>query len=687
MTMTELFRIVIALLVTFLGSGWLLGLVLTPNRLGMSARSLLSLALAVPATFLLSLPGLVTHHLGRASVVAPLLILGALAAGRVALARKQALRPDWPRELVKSVPRNALLLVPGGLAGWFCVLGPQVALIQPDGIPAYGPATWYYWRLVRDVMSHGGLPDTLSEWAGARPFPVEYAVMTVHTAASSLLAGGADLEMLNVYRVAMVVVALAASYALWRRWMPPWWAWVAALVAMSGTYVSTKFFTYVPEAFGLVLVLWSAWLLDEALERRSVLWAAMAGLLSASALLSHAEVWLLTPPVWLGILLSRAAPAVVEWLGKSGRPKGDRDLAGVARTALAGGAALLLFWALGSVVTGGGARVAGLVTGHGITGSHVAAASGHDPTWELLVAMYPEYAGQSAPDICGSLGPALLGSDWFRGVNFASAPRRAVLMLSLLAVLAAAVRCRRARNGLMVWAVYLAGLLVVVGAMCSVYHTYIPERAAWRIEEYGVLAATVLLVGAAAAASVGLRDIVRWVIRGRSRPQVVAGAVGLLATAALSLVLLLALTPAGPSKYQHHGPSISAEGYRALRWMDEHVTHGSVVMANGYTEGSLGAIARVNGWTDGRAPYLEPWRDEAARRLLRAQAFFRDPSANASLLPRRVQYVLVATTPGANLGGTYFPASVDGLMRSPELRLVHDFDGRVLLFRVARRPA
>lgn len=111
----------------------------------------------------------------------------------------------------------------------------------------------------------------------------------------------------------------------------------------------------------------------------------------------------------------------------------------------------------------------------------------------------------------------------------------------------------------------------------------------------------------------------------------------------------------------------------------------AVILANGYTDGALGAVSQRNGWLDGRAPYLEEpeWLGAAIRHLIDAREYFAAPDSRADLLPAEVGYVLVAARREDIGTATAFPAPLDAFDRSPNLSLVGRFgDGSIRLYRV-----
>lgn len=671
-------RSVVALVVTFGLGGWLLGLAFVPERIGLERRAWLSLALAVPATVVVGAPSIASHDLTGRSFAIWLAVLGAVAAwrcrerllqlARLALAPRAALLRLRPvgRRSARRIGWTATLVVAAALIGWATVLGPQVRAVGSDNLPQ-GTIVWYYWRLAQEVFQARDLPETIVEWGAPRPFPHEYLVTTLHTATTAVLAGAPDLALMEGYRLTVVALALLAACALWRRWLPGWWAWLAAILTLSATRLSSRLVGYRPETFGLVLVLWSGWLLDEALERRSPRWGVLAGLVSASAFLAHAEVWLVTGPLWLGIVLSRVL----------------RARRGTAVVAIATAGAFLLATLASQAATGGLARLGELVDAP-------ATQRDGDPTWAFYAAIFGlDTATHPPPD--DFWDPRLQSPSSrqpYPGVDLAPGPIAALLAAAaLLAVAELRRRPAGARRGLAVWVVYVLGVLVGAALLWALYDTYVPARAGpKRIMPLYVLG----LAGGLAALGWSLagRLFRAWLAGGvrrsaRLRHRTAAGAAMLVTT----LSLLVIFTPLVGGTILDEDRGVSPTGYAAYLWIRDNLPPDAVVLANAYTEGSLGAITGRTGWLDGRAPYLEDpsFLEAATAALLDARRYFAAPKRLAGLRPGAVDYLLVAHR-AEDLGG-YAPFKVDrdALSRAPDLRLVRSFaDGALLLYQVIR---
>ncbi len=708
----------IALAVTFGLTGWLLSLVVLPEQVGAAHRTGLTLATAVPGALLVALPGLLLDRLGATAFLvglAVLILVAAIRTGTLAAVRRSPgevlgrLRAT-PRRVAEGLGRRtlvpALVTAAAVAVAWSAVLAPQLEVARSSGLPRH-VTVWFYVDLVEDVADMGGVPESHLEWGATHDFPSEYFVSTVHAATSAELAGGFDLELLERYRLAMVVAGLLAAFAVWRRFLPAWWALIAGSLTIAASHFATRFVSYRPETFGFVLALWSTWLFDEALERRSKRWAALAGVVSASSFLAHAEAWFLTGPLWLGILIARVVFPDARRRDADASGEGDTEAAASAsgrerlgklvgpllRPVAIVAAVFVASVVVLSLAGDGGARVAGQA---GLTeerSERIAPIPAGDPTWTLHGALYRESEIGTPPPELRSIFVDKKAREPFVGLRLQSLEAQLGLLALVLFVLPALLRrpSARAARAVLVIGITAAGIVAVGMIFTFLYSTYVPQRLGPQrvIPTYGFPLAGLLAVASWLAAT-RLSELWR-------RFNGLGGrAVYPVATAVLSVGLLLLLTPGlgGRSKRLEHvapiGPNLSETAYEAYQWIGENTPTDAIVMANGYTEGSLRAVSGRLGWLDGRAPYLgnEAFRADSIRKLIDARAYFRDPVVERDLLPAEVDYVLAATTNGSvDLGGSRFAAGRSQLSDSPDLRLVRSFeDGELLLFEVAREP-
>lgn len=699
-----------ALAVTFAFTGWLLSLVVLPEPVGAARRAGLTLATAVPGAMLASLPGLVFDRLGPATFL-PALAALVLAAGLRTGGLSALRRPGQTLSRLRGVPGRiigrldrralvpALVTLAAVAAAWFAVLAPQLEVARSSGLPRH-VTVWFYIDLVKEVADTGGVPDSHLEWGGSHDFPSEYLVSTVHAATTAELAGGFDLELLERYRLALVVVGLLAAFALWRRFMPAWWALMAGALTIAASHFATRFVSYRPETFGFVLALWSAWLFDEALERRSRRWAALAGVVSASSFLAHAEAWFLTGPLWLGILIARVA--FPDSVGDEHAEEASRRhrlgalVRPIVRPVAIVGIAFVAAVAALSLATDGGARVANQAGFGEKKTERIASIPAGDPTWTLHGALYREAEIGTPPPELRSIFVDKKAREPFVGLRLQSLRAKLGLLLLALFVLPALLRrpSPRAARAVLVIGITTAGIVAVGMVFTFLYSTYVPQRLGPQrvVPTYGFPLAGLLAVAGWLAAT---RLSALW-----RRTRGPGGRVDRIlypaVTAVLSLALLLLLTPGlgGRNKRLEHvapiGPNLSETAYQAYEWIGENTPPDAVVMANGYTEGSLRAVSGRVGWLDGRAPYLgnEAFRADSIRKLIDARTYFRDPVAERDMLPAEVDYVLVTTRGSVDLGGSRFAQGRSQLFDSPDLRFVRAFDGKkLLLFEVVRSAA
>lgn len=686
----------VALLVTFVLAGWFLGLVIIPRKLDLAARCFVSLALAVPATILVGSPSLVFNRLGIPGILIPLLVLAVIAVVRVAPRRPSL---DNIRSYICSPYRLAGMgVAAGAIAVWWAALfAPEVALHNANGLPIRR-TTWYYWWLVEEVVAKGGLPSMIHEWGSTHPFPTEYAVTTIHTAVTYALSMGPDLAFMEHYRLMVLGITIIAFYALWRRWMPSWWAVVATALTMSGIHLEARFLTYWVESFGFMLVVWSAWLLDIAFERRSKLWAILAGIVSATAFLSHAEIWLLTIGFWGGVVAGRLIPwvarhrrnLIAELRSFTARHRESTIRASVVLVMLIG-MGFLGGWLGGSMLTSSIARVADITTIIRSQGHQSARSFGQDPTWAWLNATFnPAYINSPPPDYCSQLF-----SDLFTRQRYARflppPPVSYVLAAPVLVVMSLAlIRGEiKARRFTLTWIGYFVGVYFVVWLMCQVYHTYVPLRATFRLKSYDVVAIGGLFAGAAWFTATALRLLLVRYLKACRPSNLERMVLSVLLAAVLTVPLLYALTPINSKAYNPYSKTENTPlaEYRAYKWMGENLPQNSIVLANGYTTGAIGSISGLNGWMDGRAPYLESpeWLYSATRQLLQGRAYFIHPSDRA-LLPKPIDYVVV------KLEGTQFTdalwwVNTSDLRNATFLKLLRTFKdntGEVRVYKVEK---
>lgn len=708
-----------ALAVTFGALGWLLGIVAVPQPLGALTRLWLALSLAVPATTLVALPGLFLQRLDLTSVVLATAGLG-LAAGwrgrksfapsvpmpllvrywlelhrvRRALGRKGApslLRRRLPPAIPAVPPQVLLGIASVALVSWFVVLTPQLARGSspwPSGL------SLYYWSMAESVVSAHGLPASLAEWGALRPFPVEYLVATIHGSVTAIVAGDTGLGLQDHYRLTLLLLTVVAAFALFRAWLPAWWAFLAASLSVSGVYLSSKLLSYRPETFGFLLVLWSAWLFDEALQRRSVRWTVLAGIVVATSFLAHGSAWLVAGPLWLGILVGRTArlPAVrssvatrLRGVASAVRPRAPLGLLAV------GGTAFVLTVVGITAGSGTADRLIPLLTGDKsaeVATTEVATASS-DPTWDFyyLATYQPVGAPTSPPDLCGNLLRSRIVREPWAGVDVLSPLFQAGLVLVVLLLALAPFPSSALRRILLGAGVFSLGLYVVTEALCHVYHTFVPARAGpSRVLPYYVIAAAVLLALCGWGATWGFRLFAeRRAKAGRGgllTRSVTPVSIGM--TAILSGILIIAFSPVGGATGEESSGRLSDVTGEAYLWMRDNLPTDAIVMTNAYTAGSLGAVSERTGLLDGRAPYLESpsWLAEASGWLRIARNYFADPASYRQDLPARVDYILVAK-PGVDMGGRSFVTNYRALRNEPGLRLTRNFrQSAILLFEV-----
>lgn len=697
----SLCRELLSLGATFFLAGCVAGWIAVPTPLSGWTRLFLSLALAVPGLLLAAAPGAGSHSLAGWNVALGLAMLGGVAAWR---ARKELrlawlglpeLRSTLAAVLGRFRPAPALLILLAAFAVWATVLVPEGIEDTGSGRPN-GTIVYYHWGIVDRVVEDGGLPATLPEWGKPREFPYEYAFSVIHGAGTAALAGDAGFVLEERYRIAMVLMAFFAFFALWRRWLPPWWAFLASLLALNVSRVETRLLVYKPEAFAFVLVIWSAWLFDEALERRSRRWGALAGVVLATSFLAHPIGSLLVAPLWGGILIGRVAPALWRRARRRSHP------AIPWRPVLV---ALVVFAVL----------FAGLRTAIGSTGQDLAQQpeNGVDLTrvvYNLAYVSADPLARPRVPECSDPFGVYSTvrpffssNASWF---FFDLNSRSSVFLMLGLAVLVggafllqAPPRLARwpapAKRAAITWACYGIGVYLLMLLICAYYSTWVPERVGpMRLMPYWALIFPIFIAGVAWVASRGISGLApRFANPSRldfdARQAWLGGGVGLVPALILTAATLWTFTTVDASRDRGVPPFYIAEprvggladqALRAYGWVEGNVPGDASILANGYTEGALGMLTERTGVLDGRTPFAQPdpWRTEAIAWLTQARRFFKHPGKTA--VPGGADYILAARR-DVNLGGSYFPTDFEALREVPGLEPVYA-SGGVVVYRV-----
>jgi hypothetical protein len=687
-------RDLLSLVATFFLAGYLAAWTVLPSPLGGWDRLFVSLALSVPATLLAAAPGLATHSLGAWNVVVGMAVLTAAAAWRTrdllrsVLIRLRSGRLQIPR------PRGAplVLVILAAAVTWFTVLVPEGVENTSTGHPN-GTIVYYHWGIVDRVVDADGIPASLPEWGRPREFPYEYAFSVSHGAATSTLAGGAGFVLEERYRIAMVLSALFAAFALWRCWLPSWWAWIAALLTLNVSRVETRLLVYKPEAFAFILLIWSAWLFDQAMERRSKRWGGLAGVVLASSFLAHPVSSLLAAPLWGGILIGRAAPLL--WRRRSSAVPWRPVLA-------ASIVFVLLFGALRTTI--------------GTTGQDLSqkATNGVDETrvvYNLAYVSANPFARPRVPECTHPFGVYSTvrpffssNASWF----FFDVHSRSSVLLMLGALillvgtflLQAPPRLERwpdpAKRAVITWVCYGIGVYLLAVLICVHYSTWVPQRVGpMRLMPYWALIFPIF-IAAVAWAMAGLlsrlgpgRSPRLHRLSSRGGPDWFGKGVSLAPALVLSAVTVWTFTTISASQdrgvppFQISEPragGLSDDAIDSYRWMSRHLPPGARILANGYTEGALGMLSQRMGLLDGRTPFAQPdpWRSEAIRLLAASRAFFLRPASTA--VPGGATYV-AAAQPDVNMGGSFFPTDFRALARDSRLEQIRRFRG-VTIYRV-----
>lgn len=699
----SLCRELLSLGVAFFLAGYFAGWIAVPTPLGGWTRFFLSLALAVPGLLLAAAPGAAGHVLADWNVVLGVAALGGVAAWRAREELQLAwlALPELPSAFVAALGRirllPALLALLAAFAVWATVLVPEGIEDTGSGRPN-GTIVYYHWGIVDRVVESGGLPATLPEWGKPREFPYEYAFSVIHGAGTAVLGGDSGFVLEERYRIAMVVTAFFAFLALWGRWLPPWWAFLASLLALNVSRVETRLLVYKPEAFAFVLVIWSAWLFDEALERRSRRWGALAGVVLATSFLAHPIGSLLVAPLWGGILIGRLAPGLWQWARRRRLPAFPWRpiLAAVVVFAL-------LFGGLRTVIGSTGQDLAQQPE-NGVDLTRVVYNLGYVSADPLARPRVPECSDPFG--VYSTVRPFFSShASWF---FFDLNSRSSVFLMLGLAVLVGGAlllqsppRLARwpaaAKRAVITWGCYAIGVYLLMLLICFYYSTWVPERVGpMRLMPYWALIFPIFIAGVAWVASRGVASFMPrfanppW-LDFDSRQALLGTGVGLVPALLLTAAALWTFTTIDASRDRGVPPFYIAEprvgglsdpALSAYDWIEGNVPENALILANGYTEGALGMLTERTGVLDGRTPFAQPdpWRTEAIGWLAQARRFFKRPGR--AEVPGGADYVLAARR-DVNLGGSYFPTDFQGLRRDGGLQPVYA-GGGVILYRVRK---
>ena len=269
-------------------------------------------------------------------------------------------RPSWRPTPLRGRRRDWWVAAIAGTALAFAlVIVPSFLAVSPDLLPR-SSTTWYYLHLAQATADAGAFPAQLAEWGALRPFPTDYLPVTAHTAAALLLLPGDQLVRLEIYRLAILGLALLFATLLFRRWVSSWVALAGAILLVDTVRLATKFDGYRPETVALVLALFTLWVADRALAERQRRQVVVAAACVALVFLSHAEVFLVLLPALVGLAVGRLLVRDGPSAGRLGIRRPDRRSLVIPVIALAiiGGGSIL--GVLGGVALTGGSRAIGL---------------------------------------------------------------------------------------------------------------------------------------------------------------------------------------------------------------------------------------------------------------------------------------------------------------------------------------
>jgi hypothetical protein len=585
-----------------------------------------------------------------------------------------------------------LLCVVGLIALGLAILWPSREAM--GGHIPLGTTTWYYVHLSDAVALSGGFPGSLPEWGDVHPFQTDYAAFTAFAAAALQLLPVGLLAQMEALRMAVLILGGLSSVLLFRRWFSTWTALLATIALFGTLRIEQRFLALRPESFAVAVGFLALWLVDRAAVERSAR-ATLAGAAAlAIVLLAHAEVFVVLLPLAAGVIVARG---LLAWrAGAIGvRPRGIKAVAGRSLGPLLAVAGAVVLGSIVNIHVAGEARL----LGYAVDGRDAVAAvppvpaerippgwtlTG-DPTWDFNVAAaQPAQAGRSVPT--SFTDPRVLPRSilhvWPRLDGAPLAGRVILAALLLTALLLWPWLDARRRQAGVAWLVFGVGLLVGTWLLFERSDTYVPARTGGRrLLPYELFLPVVAVI--VVSWCLDRKVLAAWVGRlaGRASPVVRAG---------LGLVVVLALI-SSPRPVRSDEGGLTATGWDMFATLRGSLPAGSRILANAYTDGSIGMLSGGVGILDGRAVYLEDpaFLGDAEALVLGARRFFGnpdDPAALDYLAAERVDHLLVVTTTGSgsDIGGyPSFPTDVTALDRSPRFRLVARFGtDRVRLYEV-----
>ncbi len=534
-----------------------------------------------------------------------------------------------------SLDTAIFAVVAVGLPAFALVL-PQILEIVPRGYPL-GSITWYYWGLTTSIVDTASIPAFSAEWGDVYPYQGDYVLFSAYTATLPILAGRAsDFALMELLRLFGLVWAVLAGLAAFRRFLPRWGAIVGVLMLLGSVFIASKYANFRPEAFNYALMFVALWGADRFREHMTVRRAVPVVVTIVALWIGHGVVLVIA-----GIL---AGSVVVGYWLVGNRPTW-RELAAYAAVGIVGILASTLadFVAQGKVLLVANALDPVRIQGAGIS----------DLTWQFL--QWALGAGRlitGNPNEAEALWSDRILEPW---TVLTGVLRWPLIASALLPIVLWRWLPRRSRALYVGGWIFLAGLAAVVVAFLVLYETYVPQRVGFgRLAPFSIVGAALLVTvgwtAAARAAGPLTATVVGYLTqRGVIPPQAIGPKhLARLPTIAWAVVLAAALVVAGRSTvggiYPHEGDGISGDGLATLTWIRDNTPPDALILANSYTEGAIGTLARRVGYLDGRAPYNKEFDFLLASvdQLKFGRSFYAGESDVQALRDRGIDYVVVS---------------------------------------------
>ncbi|MGH2541019.1 MAG: hypothetical protein ACRDGK_10890 [Actinomycetota bacterium] len=540
----------------------------------------------------------------------------------------------------------------GTVVAALVIVGMAAARWTYPPIANLGATAMRYWADALEIADAGGIPAETFQWGTTLRPATSKSMLNAFNGGISFLLGGDPLPsmgiLLFIVSVSLVIVLTAVFAELGLQYLAPLGAIILLANQVTGSELTADLTRNLAENWGRLLaftaVLLAVLVLRDPAEqvpdatprprRRIRPPVVVAGWVLGVAVGTHlvaAAVGALVVAAYvIGTLLLRGG-----WISTF------RRTAGIATVTLVTAVLCLVLPAgdLGFQGAVGDAEYRALREGLGLPPTF-------DPTRFIVtgeVETPPEDETVGLDDVAEAFAYRVAGRNAQVAVPKRVLPPWALILPTLVVVLVAAAVLAWGSRDLRVTVIcasLTAGALFLVGwGFALRYDLFALERFGnRRLFNYAMLPYVMILL-------VGGESILRWVA-GRRRAWV-APAVAAALTVAVSAVLL-------PSAGWHNASKIRnlRDQVELLRWVETNIPCDGRVLADRRTLGTFQVMSGHAAVVEGMGPHVRPTvLARAIGELLRARAFFEDPSAHLGFLRERGVSAIVITRPFAEFAG------------------------------------